>query len=141
MKVLLPVDGSESSMKSVDWAVKMAQQNLVFKVTLLTVMNPFSEKSYEKNFVFDEVYYTKIYEVTRKQALEKAQEQFRSNGLEVEGVIMHGDPAFTIIQYVNNNDIDMVLMGSRGIGQSDNILGSVSYRVLIKVQVPVIIIK
>jgi len=67
---------------------------------------------------------------------------FTDAELDVEDVILGGDPATIIIDYINEHGLDRVIMGSRGQGSIKGlILGSVAYKVLGKVKVPVTIIK
>ena len=60
------------------------------------------------------------------------------------GKITEGNPGFGIIQFAENkkNEVDMIIMGSRGRGHPEEILlGSVSYYVIHKSKTPVLIIK
>ena len=46
-----------------------------------------------------------------------------------------------IADYVTNNDIDLVVMGRRGLGRLSGMIGSVSFGVLRSVDVPVMTVK
>lgn len=50
-------------------------------------------------------------------------------------------PAKTIIDYANRNDIDLIVMGSRGLGTMKQYFGSVAHAVLNVTHVPTLIIK
>ncbi|OUP11077.1 universal stress protein [Collinsella sp. An2] len=55
--------------------------------------------------------------------------------------IIAGSPVEGIAEYVTSHDIDLVVMGRRGLGALRGMLGSVSYGVLRSVDVPVLTVK
>ncbi len=63
--------------------------------------------------------------------LENAVVQAREHGLtEVDATLADGDPARTIVKYAESSDIDLIVMGSRGLSNLKEILiGSVSSRI------------
>jgi nucleotide-binding universal stress UspA family protein len=65
---------------------------------------------------------------------------FDDAGVKVKAEFMQGDPANSIISYVNKFKIDQIIMGSKGMG-GFAVLGSVAYKVLNGVTKPVSIIK
>ena len=60
-----------------------------------------------------------------------AQRRARENGVDkANTVIRNGDPARVIIEYAEQHDIDMIVIGSRGLGDLKGmLLGSVSHKV------------
>ncbi|TYO94731.1 universal stress protein [Desulfallas thermosapovorans] len=123
MHVLVPVDGSDNAMRAVHYTVKLAGENPNIQVTVISVIHPFTESH-------------------AGIALEKARNAFMDAGLTVQIALMEGEPADTIIQYANEHDVDHIIMGSRGMGALKSmVLGSVSYKVLGKSDIPVTIIK
>ncbi len=66
-----------------------------------------------------------------KHILEKASETAREAGVEeVETRLLHGDPATTLIELADLEGVDLVVMGSRGMGRVEGVLlGSVSQKV------------
>ena len=67
-------------------------------------------------------------------AVTNAQEQ----GIEATGDVDIGHPAECIVDYVENNDIDLVVMGTSGDSYERNVVGSVSQRVVETAPVPVL---
>ncbi len=62
--------------------------------------------------------------------------------LMVEAVLKEGRPSATITDYAENEGVDLIVMGSRGIGGYTGwILGSTSRRVVDSCTKPVIIVK
>ncbi|MFW5969705.1 MAG: universal stress protein [Halofilum sp. (in: g-proteobacteria)] len=63
--------------------------------------------------------------------LENARRTAREAGVEnVETRLLHGDPARAIIEMADQQEVDLVVMGSRGVGRVEGVLlGSVSQKV------------
>ncbi|MBD2845392.1 universal stress protein [Paenibacillus sp. IB182496] len=56
--------------------------------------------------------------------------------------IIPGDPGPTIVDYANRHVFDLVLIGSRGLNRfQEFVLGSVSHKVVKRVQCPVMVVK
>jgi len=63
-------------------------------------------------------------------------------GVEVETVVLEGKPAEKIVEYAEENDIDLVIMGTTGKSGLDRILlGSVAERVVKLSHVPVLVVR
>jgi len=74
--------------------------------------------------------------------LEKVREYGKQSGISVKTVILIGHPAESIIDYAANNDVDLILTGTRGLGGFDDlIIGSVAQKVIKYAKVPVWIVK
>ncbi len=123
MNVLVPVDGSDNAMQAVNFTVALARENPNTQVTIISVISPFTE--------------------TRAgTALEKARNAFVNAGLTVQTALMEGEPADTIIKYAQEQHMDNIIMGHRGMGALKSmVLGSVSHKVLHNTNIPVTIIK
>ncbi|WP_347488194.1 universal stress protein [Desulfoscipio sp. XC116] len=123
MNILVPVDGSDNAMRAVNYAVNLARENPKNQVTVISVIQPFTETH-------------------AGIALEKARNAFSEAGLIAETVLMEGEPADTIIRYAHEHNMDNIIIGNRGMGALRSmVLGSVSYKVLGKSNKPVTIIK
>ena len=59
----------------------------------------------------------------------------------VTNAIVSASAVEGIADYVTNNDIDLVVMGRRGLGRLSGMIGSVSFGVLRSVDVPVMTVK
>ncbi len=123
MNILVPVDGSKNAMQAVNFAVSLAKENSNTRVTILSVIAPFTE--------------TKA-----GMALEIAKNAFNEAGLIVHTTLLEGEPANTIIKYAQEQNIDHIIMGHRGMSALKSmVLGSVSQKVLYNTNTPVTIIK
>jgi nucleotide-binding universal stress UspA family protein len=112
-KILVPVDGSENSRKAFEHAVTLARET-DSKMMLMNVMDP----------TFHMVQPELSLEIGSKilsQAADKAE------GVKVDRRLEPGEPAETIIRIAQDEDFDLIVMGSRGHGAMKRwLLGSVS---------------
>lgn len=141
MKVLVPVDGSENSLRAARYVLKMAKTHPSLEVTLLSVAC-FYDIRYMAEAWVNEEQINRQCELTFAQKLAEAKKIFEEEGVSVNTVLLSGDPAEAIISYVEKEGVDKVVMGSRGLSPFKGmIFGSVTYKVLSNVKVPVTIIK
>ncbi|WP_100406079.1 universal stress protein [Bacillus solitudinis] len=134
--ILLPIDGSLHSLRSVDIAVKIAKASNA-KVDLLYVI----EGSMSKFDVINNDNPVEV-EKKRKDRMQPAQEKLKEAKVEFESLIIHGEPGSSIVNVANQSDYDCLVIGSRGLNRFQTfMLGSVSYKVAKLVKCPVIIVK
>ena len=75
------------------------------------------------------------------QLLENAQSVFTDQGIEAETIEREGKPAFVICDVADEIGADLIIMGCRGIGLTDEgIAESVTYRVINLSPCPVLIV-
>lgn len=149
-KILIPVDFSEPSWRAVAYGKKMA---LAFdgKVILLHVVH--DKMMYNDSGGLTAAsraptvtYLGEMLEKDRADAMaqmEKCNAVFEGSGVEIEALVVEGNPADKIIDFVEENLIDMVVIGTEGIGSALRrvFLGSVANRVLHHVKVPVLLVQ
>jgi len=140
--ILIPVDGSEYSMKAITAAKELAK---VFggKVTILNVV------PLEVNPGIGRGHYMYVPTPTNEipdysaDILADAKKQFQDTDIQVETLCKHGLTSDIIVDIAHGNDIDLVVMGSHGLGALTNriMTGSVTTRVLHHIDKPVLVIK
>ncbi len=135
-QILVPIDGSEHALKPLSIADDLAARYGAGLTVLSVIEKPdagskeaiesFIESEYPKSEKMTvAAYLSKLAEKTIQETMEKA--RVKSG---VQTVILSGDPAATIIDYVKANEIDMVVMSSRGKSKiSQFLVGSVTYKV------------
>ena len=128
-KILVPVDGSENSFRALEHAIFLATKIQEAKITALYVIEDppsfyiYSPKIIKKLHADYERQYTKI--------LERCKEMADKSGININTVLIEGDPASKIIGYSEMEKFDIIIMGSRGMGKfKELIVGSVSNKVL-----------
>lgn len=140
--ILVPIDGSETSMVAMKEAIKLGKA-LNSKITVVQVMalDPFIADAYVKTGETNE-----LIERTRTyllDILEQAKQQFYNEGITVEtklleGFIVHEE----IIQAAQDLNADLIVMGSHGrTGVRKLVLGSVAQKVLGESHIPVLIVR
>jgi len=149
--ILVPYDSSSFSENALEYAVYLAKviflgdpkkriirivmlhviQEIPFTKTLLGKMkiNRKKKNSYLKEHV-DSIY-QEIKTQMQNDMDEKRKAYKPIGGIKLESLILYGDPANQIIDYSNNNRVDLIVIGSNGLQGLAKIkgLGSVSRKV------------
>lgn len=135
--ILLAVDGSEHSLRATQEAKKIA--SLVDQCTVEIVF--VADFSKTKNEILHSQGQEEL-ELSRRKKILPVEEILKSKDITYEIKILHGEPGPTIIEYVNKGKIDLVVIGSRGLNTlQEMVLGSVSHKVVKRVDCPVLIVK
>lgn len=127
-KILVPLDGSKASVAALEEAVTMARAEkdklYVISVTLeVAALSAYNTVQYTHDLV----------DFERRQAQKMIDAEIANVGYEgeVETRVLSGNPAGEIIRFAEDHDIDVIVMGNRGLGAfSRTILGSVSGKVI-----------
>ena len=129
MKILLPVDGSKSSLNAAKYVVKLAKDlRSKCTVTLISVHDDIG-LGHVKQFVANSVIDDYLREVSEKE-LKGAQKVLDAAGVKHSMIIKRGNIANEIIALANKEKFDLIVMGSKGrSGIIDTMIGSVAQRV------------
>lgn len=126
-KILVPVDGSEQSHKAITFAVDLANHYNAtiyllhaFKLTIIP-------EGLGEYVVSDRVQLRAL----GTKIIAAAEQEAKGHGVErIETAVVEGDPAERIIDYAKDHDVDIIVIGSRGLGTFKGLLlGSVSNKV------------
>ena len=134
--ILVPVDGSEGADRAIEKAVMLAQI-CAAKLNFLYVanINQLAINAVLSDAILDSV--TKAGNVILDRALEMV-----PAGVAKESFSDTGSPAVVILDFAETNDIDLIVMGSRGLGVVKGVLlGSVSQYVVEQSKCPVLVVK
>lgn len=134
--VLVPVDGSDHAQTAIDYGTEIAHK-FDAKLTLLHIV-----KSHDIGGVPEQLSeYARAEHLQLgasdallglgREILTHAVERARSKGADkVEAVTEVGNPAKTICAYAGNHDVDLIVMGRRGLSDLSGLLvGSISHKV------------
>jgi len=126
-KILVPVDGSDQALKAIDFAANLAKQNDATIHLLHVYKLPIIPEGMGEYVISDRI----ELQALGDQIISVAQDEVRKKGGQhIEATVMEGDPAERIIAYAKDHDVDMIVMGSRGLGSFKGLLlGSVSNKV------------
>ncbi|MFB6222866.1 MAG: universal stress protein [Haloarcula sp.] len=143
--ILIPTDGSETAENAVDQAVDVASKYGATVHALYVVDVDATSYSLGSEQV-DRIRQGSIDEMTEvkadaDEATGYVHDRAAEHGVEVEEHITAGEPARAIRSFVEDNDIDLVVMGSHGrSGLKRVILGSVTEKVLRRTRLPVLVV-
>jgi nucleotide-binding universal stress UspA family protein len=135
-KILIPVDGSESSEHALGKGIELANA-LKAKLMFLYVanVNQLAVNSCLSSELLEAV--NKAGDVVLTHA-----EESTPDGIETERVMETGSPAPVIIDVAEENGVDLIVMGSRGLGLVKGVLlGSVSQYVVENAKCAVMVVK
>ena len=141
MKLLLPIDGSKSSLNAAKYVAKMAKNSRSPVTVTLVSVHDDAGLGHVKQFVAKNVVDEYLREVSEKE-LKAAQKVLDSARIKHSMVIKRGHIAEEIIALANKDKVDMIIMGSKGrSGFIDALMGSVAQRISSLAKQPVLLIK
>lgn len=145
-KILLAIDGSETSMKACDEAIKLAQvfdaEVVLFSVVYVQPMYVTPDgmgiaemtKMYEKNLQY--------HMASCETIIKSISDKFKEANIKTTAKIIKGRPSDEIIEEANTGDYCLVILGNRGLtGIKKLLLGTVSGKVANNVNCSVYIVK
>ena len=141
MKILLPTDGSKSSLNAAKYVAKMAKNSRSpVSVTLISVHDDVG-LGHVKQFVANDVVDDYLREVSEKE-LKPAQKILDAARVKHSMVIKRGHIAEEIIKQANKDKVDMIVMGAKGrTSFVDMLVGSVAQRISSSAKQPVLLVK
>jgi len=135
--ILVPTDGSASSEGAVEHAIELAKQYDATLHTLYVV----DTGAYSAMEVGSDVVVEALRE-EGKQAVNRVAEEAESEGIQVNTAVETGIAHRSIVDYVENEGIDLVVMGTHGrTGVGRFLLGSVAEKVVRTADVPVMTVR
>lgn len=135
--ILLAADGSQNSIRAAKEALKIAQINAETLVTIIFIID--MEKA--KTDVLHSSSTESLY-MERRRKLVPIEELFNEHQVRYKVEIIHGSPGPEIIKFANTQNVDLVVIGSRGLNSlQEMVLGSVSHKVMKRVQCPAMLVK
>ena len=150
-KILVAIDGSEPSNHALEQAIEIATQfkaKLIMIAVIQRVMIPiFPDEGFggvPLSAAKDMAQYQDKMRLVYQNVLDEAQAKIKEEhpDLEVEAILKEGRPSAMIIDYAENDGVDLIVMGSRGIGGYTGwILGSTSRKVVDSCTKPILIVK
>lgn len=138
--ILVPLDGSENSLRALDTAIFFAKRcnaKIICLYSIAIIPITESQMAAPIQFQIEEERYA-------RKVLEKAENLAKRNNVEFSKVINFGNAGYNIVKYVKNraNKVGLIVIGSRGRGMIKEIfLGSTSNYVLHKSPIPVTVVK
>ncbi len=140
--ILLPIDLSKGVHRAIDHAIDAAKRYdatlHVLYVVDTDVYGSYSGDEYVHEFEGLE----HALEAEGEEKIGAVVERAQGNGVATVSVIRHGVPHEEILEYIDENGIDLVVMGTKDRpGEYRQLLGSVTDRITRMTSVPVSIVK
>lgn len=138
-KLLVPVDGSENSLRALDHANYLAKKTGANITAMNVIENPPTVYVESQKLLNDLL--AKFREESAN-ILDKCKQIAEKNDVKIETVMGEGDAASTIVGYAQKGDFDTIIIGRRGLGRvKEMMLGSISNKVLHHAKCTVMIVK
>jgi len=135
-RILVPTDGSAGASVALEEALGMAERFDATVHSLYVVDVTASGGETGAAELLDS--FQEIGENTTRAALDRAE----NAGVDATADVVHGTPHQTILEYVDDNDIDLIVMGTHGrTGLERYLLGSVTEKVVRTADVPVLTVR
>ena len=145
--ILVAIDGSESSMKAVDYAIELAKKEDNSRLTVLNILDMNTAKQVSSSIITAPTYGLEEYELHKKAVLEwldAIKSKCENEGIQTEIKVIGGPSPIpdSIIIYAENENVDLIVVGTRGrSGFKKLLLGSVASKVVTYAHCPVLVVK
>jgi SSS family transporter len=133
-KILVAVDGSLASLRALSYASTLFTSDSRSKIYMMHVM----EWSDEEDESIDEALVSQMEQEGRKMLRSVA---ISSRNPDCERIVKLGDPATKIAELADKLEVDIIIMGTKGLGRTDESVGHVTGKVLSLTSRPTILIK
>lgn len=136
-KMLVPLDGSVSSIRALNYASYLPLAGAKIKIYVIHVIE-WTDLDDKANEVQDEKLVNNMLEEGRRMLKSVI---LPRNLDEYERIVKLGNPPKKIVEMIEKLDIDMIIMGKKGIGNNKSRLGHVAQEVLQQSSVPVVVLR
>jgi|ERR1017187_4321499 nucleotide-binding universal stress UspA family protein len=141
-RILVPVDGSSTSMQAVDKAIAIAKA-FGADVTVVCVIDPYPFTGVGEDFGYGQAEYLSAAMAEAHRSIHDAETAFKAAGIPTEArIVENRAPHDGVLETATDMGADLIVMGSHGRrGLQRFLLGSVAQRVLSHVDVPVLVVR
>ena len=140
LKALVPVDGSDNSLRAVRHLISLVKGREPMEVYLLNVQEPIDAWEVRRCFKEEEIEALQV--SAGGDALQAAKALLDEAQVPYTAQVLIGDVAQSIARYAKDIGCDKIIIGSRGTTSLANLLlGSVATKVIHLTDVPVTLVK
>jgi len=143
-KILVALDGSDPSFNASTYAIDLAKRNDAELIVLYIVSPvPYSQFEYANIGRMKEIESMEM-EKAQREVVDKVKQKATENNVSVktEVLIKYTSVVKEIVEYAEDNKVDMIVIGSRGVtGLKKILLGSVANGVVTYSHCPVLVVK
>ncbi|NHC43361.1 universal stress protein [Bacillus sp. MM2020_1] len=139
-RIVVAYDHSDLSKKALKMAMNMAKEDQQIQLFVVMVMQPEKPIPYAAGYGVVAILESQLEKANAVR--NEIEQELKSLPNKTKALLLQGNPGLMIVEYVKQNDADLVVMGSRGLsGLKELFLGSVSHYVVQKAHCPVLIVK
>lgn len=141
-KILVPVDGSDTSQVAVAKATELAKA-FGSSVSVIYVIDPYPFTGVGTDFAYGQAEYLSAATAEANAAVKAAREAFAAAGVAVDSSVVEAHTAWRgIVEAGVTQEVDLIVMGSHGrSGLEKLVLGSVAQAVLSHTKLPVLVVR
>jgi len=137
-KIMVATDGSRQVRKAIDAGIELARLTGAKLYAVYVIVTA----GYSPRDLGWEDSLREFLEAEAKKAVTFVEDTGKAAGIEVEPVILEGHPADKILEFGEQEGIDLIIMGTLGrTGLERFLLGSVAEKVVRHSKIPVMIVK
>ncbi|WP_413361779.1 universal stress protein [Lysinibacillus sp. 3P01SB] len=135
--ILLAADGSENAIRAAKEAVKLAS---LVEGSLIDIVYVADFEKSKRDVLHSSS--PESLELERRRKIAPIEQFIKEAGIACKLTILKGAPGPEIVRYANESNVDIVVIGSRGLNSlQEMVLGSVSHKVMKRVNCPALIVK
>ncbi|AKB50460.1 Universal stress protein [Methanosarcina barkeri str. Wiesmoor] len=140
-KIMVATDGSESVRKAVETAVEIAKISGAKLYAVYVIASGGLSIIYPKDMGWEKAI-LEYFKAEGKEATNYVENSGKTENVEVESVILQGSPANELVDFAEQSDIDLIVMGTLGkTGIERFLLGSVAENVVRNSKKPVLVVR
>ena len=135
-KILVPIDGSKYSFKALEKA-RVLCEKFRSELIVITVVSDIVALNvdYKIDIISQNI-------ASAEQMLNQIEQDFKDSNIKLTTLYKVGDITREIVEQAEKNDVDLIVMGSRGLGMlSRTFLGSISHKVINNTDKSVLVVK
>ena len=137
-RIMVATDGSKPARKAIETGIDIAKLSGA-KIYAIYVVVPTTHSA--RDFGWEKAA-MEHFRNEGKRATGFVEETAKVAGIEVESVLLEGHPADEIVKFAEQNDIEMIVMGTLGkTGLDRFLLGSVAENVVRHSKIPVLVVR
>jgi nucleotide-binding universal stress UspA family protein len=137
--IVIATDGSENNKRAISHGIEIAKLSGA-TVHALYVVDTSAFSSIPMDAGWEEMY--EILKREGEKAVFEVKELGEASGVEVREVLLEGHPSNEIINFAENNNVDLIVMGTLGkTGLDRFLMGSVAEKVIRGSKVPVLVVR
>jgi len=129
-KILVAIDGSFKSIKSLKYLEYLFENNTNVKIFLVYIIEWIEQD--------EEIIDSELIEQMEHNGRKILKSIIIDNRYRCERIVKLGDPGNKILDLAEKLDVDLIVMGSKGLGQTEQEIGSVAKKVLKSTTKPII---